>query len=92
MKTKNYDVYADPGHAWLKVKIAELDKLGITDKITDYSYVRGGCAYLEEDCDAGVFIDALNARGIEPKFKFHHTDNRSKIRGYASFGYLKSIR
>lgn len=84
-KSKTYDVYADPGHCWLKVKIAELEKLGITGKITAFSYVRGDNAYLEEDCDAGVLINALKDRGIEPKFKFHHTDNRSKIRGYASF-------
>ena len=84
-KSKTYDVYADPGHCWLKVKIAELEKLGIEGKITSYSYVRGYNAYLEEDCDAGVLIDALKSRGVEPKFKFHHTDNSSKIRGYASF-------
>lgn len=84
-KSKTYDVYADPGHAWLKVKIAELEKLGITGKITAFSYVRGDNAYLEEDCDAGVLINALKDRGVEPKFKFHHTDNRSKIRGYASY-------
>ena len=85
MKTKTYNVYADPSHAWVKVKIAELDKLGISKYITSFSYVRGDHAYLEEDCDAGVFLSALKERGIEPKFKFHHTDNRSKIRGYASF-------
>ena len=85
VKSKIYDVYADPGHCWLKVKIAELEKLGIEGKITSYSYVRGDNAYLEEDCDAGVLIDALKSRGVEPKFKFHHTDNRSKIRGYRSF-------
>ena len=84
-KSKTYDVYADPGHCWLKVKIAELEKLGIEGKITAFSYVRGDNAYLEEDCDAGVLINALKNHGVEPKFKFHHTDNRSKIRGYASF-------
>ena len=85
MKTKNYDVYADPGHCWMKVKIAELEKLGISRCISEFSHVRGDYAYLEEDCDAGVLVDALEERGIEPKFRFHHTDNRSKIRGYASF-------
>ena len=85
MKTKNYDVYADPSHAWVKVKLAELEKLGIAKYITSFSYVNGDNAYLEEDCDASVLVDALEARGVEPKFKFHHTDKRSKIRGYASF-------
>jgi hypothetical protein len=65
--------------------MTELDKLGISKYITAFSYVRGDYAYLEEDQDASTFVDELERRGIEPKFKFHHTDNRSKIRGYASF-------
>ena len=85
MKTKTYNVYADPSHAWVKVKLAELDKLGISKYITSFSYVRGNHAYLEEDNDAGVLIDALEERGVKPKFKFHHTDRQSKIRSYTSF-------
>ena len=85
MKTKTYNVYADPSHAWVKVKLAELEKLGILKYITSFSYVRGNHAYLEEDQDATTFVDALEARGVEPKFKFHHTDRQSKIRGYSRF-------
>ena len=85
MKTKTYSVYADPSHAWVKVRIAELDKLGISKYITSFSYVRGDYAYLEEDQDATTFIDELERRGVEPKFKFHHTDRQSKIRGYSRF-------
>lgn len=85
MKTKTYNVYADPSHAWVKVKIAELDKLGISRYISEFSYVRGDYAYLEADCDAGVLVDSLEARGVEPKFIFHHTDRQSKIRGYMRF-------
>ena len=84
-KTKTYDVYSDPGHAWLKVKIAELEKLGISDRITSCSYVRGDNAYLEEDHDANLFLSSIKERGIVHKLKFHDTNKRSKIRGYASF-------
>ena len=84
-KSKTYNVYADPSHAWVKVKVAELDKLGISKYITPFSYVRGDYAYLEEDQDASTFIDELERRGVSPKFKFHRTDKQSKIRGYASF-------
>ena len=85
MKTKTYNVYADPSHAWVKVRIAELDKLGISRYISEFSYVRGNHAYLEEDRDAGILVDALEARGVDPKFRFHHTDRQSKIRGYSRF-------
>jgi hypothetical protein len=41
--------HEDPGHGWLCVKIAELEALGIADKITGFSYMRKQSAYLEED-------------------------------------------
>lgn len=85
MKTKTYNVYDDPNHAWVKVKIAELDKLGISRYISEFSYKRGDYAYLEEDQDASILVDELERRGIEPRFKMHHTDKQSKIRGYSKF-------
>lgn len=61
--TRQYTWYADPGHAWLKVPLDELKALGITGQISNYSYCYAGQAYLEEDCDAGKFIDALRELG-----------------------------
>lgn len=84
-KTKVIQVFGDPGHAWARVHIKDLVKLDIAHKITPYSYIRGLYAYLEEDCDLGVLVTALKARGITPKFKESHTDKRSKIRSYCSY-------
>ena len=57
----------DPGHAWLIVERDELTKLGIKDKISSYSYYKNDLAYLEEDCDAAIYIEAVIAqRGISP--------------------------
>lgn len=83
--TRTYDVYSDPGHGWVKVRIAELKKLGIEDRITPYSYRRGDHAFLEEDCDAATFENALLANGVEPAYRHHVTDRRSKIRTYSSY-------
>lgn len=69
MKTKTYNVYADPSHAWVKVRIAELDKLGISRYISEFSYVRGDYAYLEEDQDASILIDELERQRISQKDK-----------------------
>jgi glycine cleavage system H lipoate-binding protein len=33
-KTKRFNMYSDPGHAWVKVKRDTLDQLGVTDKIS----------------------------------------------------------
>lgn len=55
---------SDPGHGWLAVPLAEVDRLGFGDKITGYSYVGSGWhgydgyALLEEDCDAALWFNA----------------------------------
>lgn len=57
-QTKPYTFYNDPGHGWLAVPVIELIALGIAGKISAFSYRKGDTAYLEEDCDAGVFLQA----------------------------------
>lgn len=84
---RKFDIFDDPGHGWLKVPVSLLEKLGIADKITPYSYRRGDFAYLEEDCDAGTFIVAYKeATGNCPKYRHHIADKSSKIRSYWSYG------
>jgi hypothetical protein len=81
-----YDFYADPGHGWLKVKKKELYDLGITDKITKCSYIRGTDVYLEEDLDAQTFIDAKKTmEDIEVRLRYHHSDRTSRIRNYTHY-------
>jgi hypothetical protein len=75
-------IYEDPGHAWAKVDKKLLSLLGIADKITTYSYQSKNYAFLEEDCDLGLFIKTCRAVGIEPIFKTKWTNKRSKIRSY----------
>ena len=85
MASKTLNFYSDPGHGWLKTTRAELKKYGIEDKISSYSYQRGDNVYLEEDCDAGVYIKALKDSGFEVQFRENCTDRRSKIRSYDSY-------
>lgn len=82
-------VYNDPGHGWVKVPILRLITLGIHDKITTYSYMRNGYAYLEEDLDMWTYINALNAKGHTVDFKHFHTDNESRIRNYDRYSVDK---
>ena len=85
---KTFTYFVDPGHGWVKVPKKVLEKLGIADKITAYSYQRGEFAYLEEDCDASTFVLAMREQGIEPVFVESYSDNSSKIRNYESYEYL----
>lgn len=55
-----FKFHNDPGHAWLEVKIAMIKQLKVSG-ISSCSYIdrTGVVAFLEEDCDAGLFIDAF---------------------------------
>lgn len=77
--------YEDPGHGWLAVPLPLLDQLGLLDQISSYSYMRGMLAHLEEDCDFGLFARAMNDQGRLFTMKWHHTDQRSRIRNYCQF-------
>lgn len=84
-KSKTFDVYSDPGHAWVKVHKTFLVKLigkFWRQTFTPFSYERGEWVYLEEDADASRFVHWCRANGIEPKWREHHADKRSRIRNY----------
>lgn len=80
-----FDVYTDPGHGWLKVPVSKLKEYGVHDDISQYSYYRNGYAFLEEDCDAGKFIKAVEATGKKVEFRVHYANKSSKIRNYSLY-------
>ena len=87
----NITIYADSGHAWGKVKKSLLNKLGIAEAISSFSYQREEYVYLEEDCDLPKLFDALDAQGI--KFDIHDRVARyapSKIRTYAPYDVVEA--
>jgi hypothetical protein len=79
-----YIFHADSGHAWLAVKRKELIKLGVLGKISDFSYQNGATVYLEEDCDAGIFINAKKALGEDIDVRESFQEN-TPIRRYEGF-------
>ena len=83
MKTIKY--YQDPAHGWIAVKLKELEELGIANKISSYSYVRGKTAYLEEDMDAQTYMDAQKARGVKVQLDQRHTNHSHPIRSYGMY-------
>jgi len=85
MRKLTLNIYSDPGHAWCKVTRKLLVDLGISDKITTYSYQRKDSVYLEEDCDLSTLIGALKDKGVTVKFKEFHTNKQSKIRSYIHY-------
>ena len=90
MKTRKLTFYADPGHGWLEVDRSDLDALGIIDKVSRYSYAKGEKAYLEEDCDAGLFIETAKGNGWTINIQEMYQEN-TPIRNYQPFKIRKLI-
>ena len=82
---KSFQMISDASHGWLKVPRVELERLGIQGNISGYSYVKGDFVFLEEDSDAGVFIDARKAEGNVIKVKEIVRESCRKIRNYSAF-------
>ena len=76
----------DGAHAWLSVRFKELIDLGIEDKISSYSYQYEDNVYLEEDCDAPIYLKTCKANNIEVDVEYLFTDDGdSFIRGLPSY-------
>ena len=82
-----YEFHSDAGHAWLAVPLHHIEELDIVDKISSFSYLNDGIAYLEEDCDAPLFFKAYKSMyGETPKFlELDQEFDKSPIRDYDRF-------
>lgn len=83
--TMKYRFISDPGHGWLEVSKDELTRLGLTDKVSHYSYQHEDKAYLEEDCDLSLFMSAKTDLGEEVEFIEVYQEN-TPVRHYESWG------
>lgn len=83
---KRFDYVTDSSHGWLKVPMAELERLNIVDDISTCSYVKNDMAYLEEDSDMAIFLTARQAREEKVNLVEHARKGSSRIRNYPMFG------
>ena len=84
----SFHVNSDPGHGWISVKRELLVRMEIADKISSYSYQKGGTVYLEEDGDAALFIETYKGMtGQDPQFTEKHTNHQSRIRSYEQYRF-----
>ena len=79
--------YSDPAHGWCAIKLHVLKDLGIIERISPYSYIRGKTAYLEEDCDYSTLIQALFDHRINYSLTEKYTDKRAPIRSYDRYNF-----
>ena len=79
------DYLQDPAHGWIAADIQSLRAYGLTDKVSAYSYRDGDTVWLEEDCDAGLYIRALQSAGIPYRIIETHTNNDAFVRRLPRF-------
>jgi hypothetical protein len=79
-----FQFYSDPGHGWLRVDLASAKAVGLEpSNFSTYSYQQGHWLYLEEDCDASLFVKAYTDKhNRTPVIKEHSTNRESVIRNY----------
>lgn len=77
----------DPGHGWVRCPLSLALELGITPRVSRYSYFQPETndIWLEEDCDAGLLIDALRAAGIEYTLRELHVNGDAAVRSFPSW-------
>jgi len=86
MKEVKRNFHTDASHGWLAVPLDELMELGIAKHMSHYSYFKTGIVYLEEDCDAPIYLKAIKAKGDDSiKVVERHSNNQSFIRNLAPF-------
>ena len=83
---QTYRYIQDPSHGWIEVPLEELENIAY--KISRYSYMdhKTGKAYLEEDCDAAIFIKKLKDTDTPYEIKEVHQEH-TFIRNLPRFEY-----
>jgi hypothetical protein len=81
----SYVFHQDSGHGWLEVPVREIRAMGLEGRITPCSYVYQDKAYLEEDMDAGTFLDMRKLLSKPIAIQNNHMDGMCRIRDYPHY-------
>ena len=80
----NLTFISDPGHGWLRVPLVDIAALGLETAISNYSFIDGHHAYLEEDCDCARYLETLQEHMqakpmIHEEYRDHFSRNRPRF-------------
>lgn len=83
---KKVHFYCDGGHAWAKVTLKWVKKLGLENEISNFSYISKDHVFLEEDCDAPKLLNKYLevTKGTLAVTK-SYGNKRSRIRNYRRY-------
>ena len=75
--------YSTPGHGYLRVPKSVFVKCGgDPTKISEFSGHDLSTLYLEEDCDAGYFLDLLESNDIDYEIESKYVNSVSNTHNY----------
>jgi hypothetical protein len=79
---KPFTMFTDNAHGWLRVKHLDCAVIGLSPaQFSKYSYLDDEYYYLEEDCDAAIFISSfVTAYDAMPVIQENYTNGQSIIR------------
>jgi hypothetical protein len=77
---------SDPGHGWLQVDRDTAWAVMGHDfvRLSSCSYQRGELLFLEEDCDAPLFLNCAKAKGLEVVVHERSQSTDSVVRSFDS--------
>jgi len=83
--------HVDPAHAWLQVAKTCFERVGLDESnITKYSYQDNEFYYLEEDCDAATFLNALPSSIVTIDGVVHDPIHYSEIH-YTDYAFIRNL-
>lgn len=87
MPVLTLDYIQDPSHGWLSVSRATARNIMGDDysQISGYSYALNGRLYLEEDCDAPLFMSLAMGNGYHVILREVHLSHLAPLLNYPSF-------
>ena len=75
----------DAGHGWIEARRDDVEGWGIAEKLSGYSYQNGDKIFLEEDCDAAKYLEAVRAQGFDYTIVEVNDGDYSRIRSYQQY-------
>lgn len=77
MERLDLTFFTDPGHGWVRVSHELIKEMGVGPRISQFSYEDDDHAYLEEDCDAPMFLAKAEARGYQIHLRARYEEESS---------------
>jgi hypothetical protein len=88
----HFEFHVDPSHGWLECKRSLLERYGLVDEISEYSYVRNRSVFLEEDCDALKLITLLVEQRVRFSVENRYYRGNAPMRSYERYSVEQQYR